>query len=291
VIDIPGYLFRFKNSSGNSIYAYEKGHWLTENDVRNAFKRDGSVLLTSEEVKFIHQAADNKYLDHIRNLIQEDNPKIDERGTLPDNDPYVSKVYTKETYQPIVPTEDSGVLNSVYFEEGTFKLSGNEDIIPKGHIRYYTDSDLEFNTGIIKSPTNGYIDIIGNDDVFPTQGQSSVTKIEVLAYGERESWYRLGWVCENMTEFIVSATDESKVTDFSSAWDNCHSLTSFPQLDSSKVRNFYYAWAYCPSLTSFPLIDTSSGTSFYYAWYECSSLTSFPQLDVSKGTSFYGGWA
>ena len=126
-----------------------------------------------------------------------------------------------------------------------------------GHIRYYTTGDLKFSILGVKSPTNGYIDIISNDEIYPIYGSNytAVTKIEVLSYGDRTSWEKLAYTCQNLTEFVISATDESKVTTFQNAWYRCTSLTSFPSL------------------------DTSSGTNFSFAWYGCSSLPSCPGTD------------
>ena len=82
--------------------------------------------------------------------------------------------------------------------------------------------------------------------------------------------------CANL---IISATDTGlfeNVTNFSSTWQNCPSLISFPLIDTSAGANFNSAWFNCSSLTSFPLLDTSAGTNFGSAWYRCLSLTSFP---------------
>ena len=96
--------------------------------------------------------------------------------------------------------------------------------------------------------------------------------------------------CSNM---VISATDIGhfgNVTNFSSAWRSCSSLTSFPLIDTSSGTNFGFTWTNCSSLTSFPLIDTSNVTSFSYAWTNCSSLTSFPLLNTSNVTNFNNAW-
>jgi len=89
---------------------------------------------------------------------------------------------------------------------------------------------------------------------------------------------------------IDSGMNLSGVTDFSYAWQNCTSLTSFPVLDTSSGTVFSYAWSGCTGLTSFPVLDTSSGISFNLAWYNCTSLTSFPVLDTSSGTNLSNAW-
>ena len=96
--------------------------------------------------------------------------------------------------------------------------------------------------------------------------------------------------CSNM---VISATDIGhfeNVTNFTSTWRGCSSLTSFPLLDTSYGTSFSAAWFSCSSLTSFPLLDTSNGTNFTYAWSNCSSLTSFPVIDTSSGTNFSFAW-
>jgi hypothetical protein len=55
-------------------------------------------------------------------------------------------------------------------------------------------------------------------------------------------------------------------------------------INTSSGTNFTSAWRDCSSLTSFPLITTSSGTNFTSAWNGCNSLTDFP-------ASFFDSWA
>jgi len=96
--------------------------------------------------------------------------------------------------------------------------------------------------------------------------------------------------CSNM---VISATDIGhfeNVTNFSSTWNTCTSLTSFPLIDTSSGSNFIATWLNCSSLTSFPLIDTSSGIGFNFTWQGCISLTSFPLLDTSSGNNFSSTW-
>ena len=112
------------------------------------------------------------------------------------------------------------------------------------------------------------------------------------------SWGHINWdACNSAfygcTNLIISATDfpdVSNVTNFTGAWRNCTSLTSFPLIDFSSGTNFYTTWYGCTGLTSFPKIDTSSATSLYYAWYGCTSLTSFELIDVSSVVNMFGAW-
>jgi hypothetical protein len=94
--------------------------------------------------------------------------------------------------------------------------------------------------------------------------------------------------CSSLTSFPL--LDTSSGIDFTSTWRDCSSLTSFPLLNVSSGASFFVSWAFCSSLTSFPLLNVSSGASFQGAWFSCSSLTSFPLLDVSSGINFRDAW-
>lgn len=117
--------------------------------------------------------------------------------------------------------------------------------------------------------------------------------LDILSWGDIV-WDACNSAFYGCTNLIISATDfpdVSNVTDFTGAWRNCTSLTSFPLIDFSSGTNFYTTWYGCTGLTSFPLIDTSSATSLYYAWYGCTSLTSFELIDVSSVLTMFGAWA
>ena len=94
----------------------------------------------------------------------------------------------------------------------------------------------------------------------------------------------------SLTEFPSDVFDFSQKTNFYRCWEDCTSLTSFPQLDLHNGTYFHSAWFNCASLTSFPQLDLSNGSSFNMTWTFCSSLTTFPQLDLSSGTNFGGTW-
>ena len=190
----------------------------------------------------------------------------------------------------VIPTTMPCVLGggALWNDAGVIKFSTPCDPT-LGLIRYYTTSNVTFNTGV-KSPTNGYIDIIGNDFVRPTSGQDSVTKIEVLVFGGRTSWESVARSCYMMTDFVILATDTCIVENFELAWAGCNSLIAFPYFDTSSGTNFSSAWYNCNSMTTFPLIDVSGGTNFDFAWFQCAGLTSFPLVDLSNGTTFLYTW-
>jgi hypothetical protein len=59
-------------------------------------------------------------------------------------------------------------------------------------------------------------------------------------------------------------------------WNNCTSLTSFPQIDTSSVTTLASTWGSCTNLTSFPSINTENATDIRSVWENCSSLETVP---------------
>ena len=79
--------------------------------------------------------------------------------------------------------------------------------------------------------------------------------------------------------------DTSSVTDMSSMFSGCSSLTTIPQLDTSNVTNMSSVFYNCSSLTTIPLIDTSSVTNMGNMFYGCTSLTTIPLIDTGSATT------
>ena len=117
---------------------------------------------------------------------------------------------------------------------------------------------------------------------------TSVALVSDLNVGTNLSRAWLG--ANNMTDFNAAFGVTTGVVDFSLAWLNCTSLTSFPLIDTSSATSFQQAWQYCSNIASFASIDTSSGNNFSYAWFGCAGLTSFPTLVTSSGTNFQQTW-
>ena len=83
----------------------------------------------------------------------------------------------------------------------------------------------------------------------------------------------------------VFSMRDNAITDMSSMFSNCYSLTHIPLLATSSVTDMYQMFGSCYSLTTIPLLDTSSATSMYQMFYDCYSLTTIPLLDTSSVTN------
>jgi len=195
-----------------------------------------------------------EYLNQYSNFMKNENGMLLENGEMDedyiggDENNLVTLGTSKSIYY-FPPTEEPEECGAIWNDNGTLRIQKCE-----GVMRYYTTEELGWRSdGITRPVTNGYIDVITNDSVYPTSNRDKVTKGEIIRYGNRSSYRLLFYYCTNMTEFVVSAEDESKITDFSWAWYNCTSLTSFPQLDVSSGTNFYGAWGYCHKLPECPL--------------------------------------
>ena len=248
-----------------------KGEDPSFDDFSVVLRSDGSV---SKPVNFVNNemtVVTKKEADKELGFLSTDGGRYFDEDYIGIDDAQVI-VYGQPLYVNF-PKQDPFVEGCVWNDNGTLKIS-----VPPGHIRYFTTQPLTFSDGITRNPTNGYIDIIGDDEIFLDYyyGQENVTKIQVLRYGNRTSWKQIAFECRNLVEFEVLATDKSYVNNFSDAWNFCSSLTSFPQVDVSNGTDFSYAWSNCSSLTSFPVLDVSNGTNFTSGWYNCNKLPHCP---------------
>ena len=91
----------------------------------------------------------------------------------------------------------------------------------------------------------------------------------------------------SVIEYIGELGTDS-ITNFSSMFSGCSSLTSIPLIDTSNGTDFCYMFNGCTLLSSIPELNTSNGTSFNYMFYECSSLVTIPELNTPNGTNFRG---
>ena len=94
----------------------------------------------------------------------------------------------------------------------------------------------------------------------------------------------------NLLEVIDGNT--SDVTDMTSMFYGCTSLTAVPLFDTSNVTEMSYMFRNCTSLTTVPLFNTSKVTGMSDMFNNCTSLTSVPLFDTSNVTyisqMFYG---
>jgi len=189
-------------------------------------------------------------------------------------------------------TTDSAVNGTIVVGtlEGTYSANISLDAS--------TQYDLQAR-GVASTPNHGFLKNVIGYLITPSQlSDSEITNIEAYfvdkgaaarsAFGSVTNFHSAWKDCSSLTSF--PEIDTSSATSFERTWLSCSSLTSFPALNTSSVTNFIVAWFQCSSLTSFPLIDTSSGTSFSQTWMYCSSLTSFPEIDTSSGTNFVSAW-
>jgi hypothetical protein len=95
--------------------------------------------------------------------------------------------------------------------------------------------------------------------------------------------------CANLVSMSKDG-DTSDIVNFTSAWQNCTGLTSFPEIDTAKGITFIRAWEGCTGLTSFPVLDLTGALNLFYAWIGCTGLTSFPLIDTSNATNLEGTW-
>jgi hypothetical protein len=98
--------------------------------------------------------------------------------------------------------------------------------------------------------------------------------------------------CSEPPFYCSVDVDPYCVTDFTSAWQGCTGLTSFPLLNVEAGENFTNAWRNCSNISAFPALDFGAGTDFNSAWQNCESLLTFPSgvFDSCTATDLTYAW-
>ena len=89
--------------------------------------------------------------------------------------------------------------------------------------------------------------------------------------------------CVSLTS--VPLFDTSSVTNMSNMFSGCNSLASVPFFDTSSVTNMSSMFSNCFSLKSVPHFNTAFVTTTVGMFNGCSSLSSVPLFDTSSATS------
>ena len=107
---------------------------------------------------------------------------------------------------------------------------------------------------------------------FAWYGKNAVTDMSSMFYG-----------CYSLT--AIPQMDTSAVTNMSNMFTQCFSLAAIPQMDTSAVTNMSSMFNSCFSLAAIPQMDTSAVTNMSSMFYGCCSLTAIPQMDTSAVTN------
>lgn len=83
---------------------------------------------------------------------------------------------------------------------------------------------------------------------------------------------------------VVDAGDTSSVTNMSSLFYDCTTLTSVVLFDTSNVTSMKQMFQSCVKLTEVPLFNTSNVTDFCNMLYLCKSLKIIPAFNITKAT-------
>ena len=84
---------------------------------------------------------------------------------------------------------------------------------------------------------------------------------------------------------VPDILDSSNVTNMSTMFNGCTSLTTVPQMNTDSVTNMSYMFNGCTSLTTVPQMNTDSVTNMSYMFKGCTSLTTVPQMNTNSVTN------
>lgn len=160
---------------------------------------------------------------------------------------------------------------------------GNQDTITTWNQPERTHTYAEHGTYQVK--------ITGTCTAFRFINTGDRTKIRrVINWGETGfSGFGVNGMFHGCTNLVSVAGDVGvafdSITDFSSMFRDCTSLTNVPLIDLSGATSVFAMFRNCSSLTSVPLYDLSNQWSTSQLFFGCSSLTSVPAFDLSSAVS------
>ena len=124
-------------------------------------------------------------------------------------------------------------------------------------------------------------------DLYELESRGNMLEIKLNHINKITDMSSMFFNCKSLTSLPdINKWDTSNVTNMSSLFFDCRSLTSIADIskwNTSKVTDMSRMFGYCEKLTSLPNIskwDTSNVTDMREMFSNCSSLTSLP--DISK---------
>ena len=239
-------------------------------------------------------------------------------------------------YAPSLTDEpDSGVWDMTGLEINTFHIFGlNNDIVqdsegmitmpdrydyvyeienirlPNEVLRYTASAknvfptvNAEFQYDSVVAPKDGlyeYIIIAKDPNNLPTQivfSDATVKdyfiSVDYIDTSKVTNMTSMFQNCTSLTSLNVSSFDTSKVTNMTSMFYGCYKLTSLDlsNFNTTNVTNMRYMFNGCSNLTSLDLssFNTSNVTDMIYMFSDCKALTSLDVsgFDTSKVTDMY----
>ena len=174
-------------------------------------------------------------------------------------------------------------------------VSSELNVEPKTEIQIFTPSENEYYDKVNVGAVTSSID----SNIIPENIRNNVEILGVKGTMLPKGLDAMQWKCDNMKtlnrEFAnykgisldepLSVLDTSNVTDMSSMFYQCKSLTTIPLLNTSNVVNMNNMLGYCDKLTTIPLLNTSNVTDMSSMFYYCTNLTSIPLLNTSNAAN------
>lgn len=179
-------------------------------------------------------------------------------------------------YQATAPVDP---YNPLGLPANTVRVRTNNGKAPtKGNNTYYETATLVQGTSdvydVYKSGTDFSYFLLGSSNVIEVLGANTtgITNMTSMFYK-----------CTSLTS--VQVFDTSSVTNMTAMFRECTLLTSVPLFDTSSVTKMESMFQSCNTLTTIPLFDTSKVTNMYQMLRQCALLTTVPLLDTSKVTN------
>jgi surface protein len=148
-------------------------------------------------------------------------------------------------------------------------------------------------SGLVSGYATGWLDMAIAGANITTLTIANSSSLTLHTYLERAQLNQLGAVtsfaslflnCRTLQNVIISDTITT-VTNMSSMFNSCSSLTSVPLFNTAAVTNMINMFNAASSLTSVPLFNTAAVTDMGGMFASCSLLTSVPLFNTAAVTT------
>jgi hypothetical protein len=194
--------------------------------------------------------------------------------------------YKSQAYRALKLIDDAILANGSVLTDDKNAITALVSLVSR-YVGMEGDGDFHFDVAVYKlsEAISKALNIYGNPICDYPPYSCSVSVNTGCVEDFTDAWHD----CTSLTTFPVKDVSQGRI--FKSAWEGCTGLTAFPVLNFTLGVNFDSAWRGNTGLTTFPVQRFPAAKIFDNTWRGCTGLVSFPSIDFSSASSFDFTWS
>lgn len=159
--------------------------------------------------------------------------------------------------------------------------------VPSGTLNITEDGDYDvtnYLTANVNTSNNYFTSNVTAGSMYDVGVVQSIKKLPSRMTVTGTSGLNMFYNCFNLLE-IPELINSSNITDATSMFVNCRSITTMPLIDISNVNTATAMFNYCTNLISIPQFNTQNLVNMTFMFRGCGKLVTLPVLNTNKVTS------